>query len=106
MNPLRASKQKNKSPFRGGVAFAVFLGIGLSLGVAAGPAQAAHAIAHDRAEAKVAKEKISTVATKDVEETGSVATSTSDDTVSCERSRKRFFVEGEGWVVRRVTTCY
>jgi len=24
---------------------------------------------------------------------------------SCERSRKRFWVEGEGWIVRRVGTC-
>lgn len=25
---------------------------------------------------------------------------------ACERNRKRLWVEGEGWVVRRVTTCY
>ena len=25
---------------------------------------------------------------------------------NCDRSRRRLFVEGEGWIVRRVTTCY
>lgn len=25
---------------------------------------------------------------------------------NCQQSRKRLFVEGEGWLVRRVTTCY
>jgi hypothetical protein len=25
---------------------------------------------------------------------------------SCQKSRKRLWVEGEGWLVRRVTTCF
>ncbi|WP_244622903.1 hypothetical protein [Microvirga brassicacearum] len=29
-----------------------------------------------------------------------------DDGKNCGQSRKRLFVEGEGWIVRRVTTCY
>ncbi|WP_335645539.1 hypothetical protein [Methylobacterium durans] len=28
-----------------------------------------------------------------------------DDTANCSRSRRRLWVEGEGWIVRRVTTC-
>ena len=28
-----------------------------------------------------------------------------DDTANCSRSRRRLWVEGEGWVVRRITTC-
>ncbi|MCC0806056.1 hypothetical protein FPV16_07440 [Methylobacterium sp. W2] len=28
-----------------------------------------------------------------------------DDTLACTKSRKRLFVDGEGWIVRRVTTC-
>jgi hypothetical protein len=28
-----------------------------------------------------------------------------DDDAGCYRARKRLWVEGEGWIVRRVTTC-
>ena len=28
-----------------------------------------------------------------------------DDLTNCSRSRKRLWVDGEGWIVRRVTTC-
>ncbi|MCJ2090105.1 hypothetical protein MKK88_29575 [Methylobacterium sp. E-005] len=28
-----------------------------------------------------------------------------DDEVSCSRARRRLWIEGEGWVVRRITTC-
>ncbi|WP_155912048.1 hypothetical protein [Methylobacterium sp. 77] len=28
-----------------------------------------------------------------------------DDALACTKSRKRMFVDGEGWIVRRVTTC-
>ena len=28
-----------------------------------------------------------------------------DDEASCSRSRRRLWIEGEGWVVRRITTC-
>ncbi|MBO1021102.1 MULTISPECIES: hypothetical protein [unclassified Methylobacterium] len=28
-----------------------------------------------------------------------------DDALACTKSRKRLFVDGEGWIVRRVTTC-
>ncbi|WP_342353999.1 hypothetical protein [Methylobacterium soli] len=27
------------------------------------------------------------------------------DTANCSRSRRRLWVEGEGWIVRRITTC-
>ena len=40
---------------------------------------------------------------KDPETTSSVMP-TADD--KCLRSRKRLWVEGEGWVVRRVATCF
>lgn len=32
-------------------------------------------------------------------------TETEDDTANCSRTRRRLWVEGEGWIVRRVTTC-
>ncbi|WP_336489317.1 hypothetical protein [Methylobacterium nigriterrae] len=28
-----------------------------------------------------------------------------DEASTCSRSRRRLWVEGEGWIVRRVTTC-
>nr|USU34031.1 hypothetical protein NG677_10395 [Methylobacterium sp. OTU13CASTA1] len=28
-----------------------------------------------------------------------------DDLTNCSRSRRRLWVDGEGWIVRRVTTC-
>ena len=28
-----------------------------------------------------------------------------EEEANCSRSRKRLWVEGEGWIVRRITTC-
>jgi hypothetical protein len=39
------------------------------------------------------------------ETTSSVSTS-ADLEPTCLRSRKRLWIDGEGWVVRRVTTCF
>lgn len=33
------------------------------------------------------------------------ATEGEDDAANCSRIRRRLWVEGEGWVVRRITTC-
>ena len=43
--------------------------------------------------------------TASTETTGSVQRSASEEEPVCERPRKRLWVEGEGWVVRRVTIC-
>ena len=43
-------------------------------------------------------------AAQDPPATSSVETAADAD--GCLRSRKRLWVEGEGWVVRRVTTCF
>jgi hypothetical protein len=32
-------------------------------------------------------------------------TDAADDDAACTRARRRLWVEGEGWVVRRITTC-
>jgi hypothetical protein len=80
---------------------AVCLGGGLCLPVE--PAFAAQNV--DRGGAKQAVGNVTTLAAQDPETTGSIATEQSDD-VNCNRSRKRLWVEGEGWIVRRVTTCY
>jgi hypothetical protein len=57
------------------------------------------------AAAKPEKEAVTSVSARDVETTSSVQRSTGSDAY-CDVSRKRMFVEGEGWIVRRVTTCY
>ena len=49
------------------------------------------------------KDASTQIATHDPAETSSVEV---DDGKNCDQSRKRLFVEGEGWIVRRVTTCY
>ncbi len=36
----------------------------------------------------------------------SVEVSDESDGLNCGKSRKRLWVEGEGWVVRKVTTCH
>ena len=76
----------------------VFAGASLS-----GVAEAAPA-SHGAA-AKPSKETVTAVSARDVETTSSVQPTTSSD-AHCDISRKRMFVEGEGWIVRRVTTCY
>jgi hypothetical protein len=37
--------------------------------------------------------------------TGSIAKPLADAQPACDKARRRLWVEGEGWVVRRVTTC-
>ena len=40
-----------------------------------------------------------------VDATGSVAKPTEEEP-NCQKARRKMFVEGEGWIVRRVTTCH
>jgi len=74
---------------------------GLSL--ISGPALATHNVDHSGA--KQAAQQVTTLAAQDPETTSSIGASQNGD-VACDRSRKRLWVEGEGWIVRRVTTCY
>ena len=37
--------------------------------------------------------------------TSSIAKAPADQQPACDRARRRLWVEGEGWVVRRVSTC-
>ena len=39
------------------------------------------------------------------DEPSAIAKLPSDHQASCDRTRKRFWVEGEGWIVRRVSVC-
>ena len=44
--------------------------------------------------------------TRDVAATASVTAPAAEaDDAQCSTSRKKLFVDGEGWIVRRVTTC-
>ena len=103
MKASGASLQKRISPLSGGLKFFAFLSIVAGFGLAAESVQAAPA--GYGAAAKPSKEPVTAVAAKDVEETSSVRSGTGVDP-HCDISRKRMFVEGEGWIVRRVTTCY
>jgi hypothetical protein len=69
------------------------------------PVEAAQILPPERPASLGTKDKVASVASKDAETTGSIQAGASD-TSSCDRSRKRLFVEGEGWIVRKVTTCY
>ena len=59
------------------------------------------------AEAMPGTEGSSTTAPHRDAELGKVALTVEaeDETLACTKSRKRLFVDGEGWIVRRVTTC-
>ena len=67
------------------------------------PAEAASAAA---VRTKNAAAEVSTAAAvKEPETTGSVEKAVTLEP-NCAQSRRRLWVEGEGWIVRRVTTCY
>jgi hypothetical protein len=57
-----------------------------------------------KAKADKSKTDKSKLARSEPETTGSVGTP-ADAEPACDKTRKRLWVEGEGWVVRRVTTC-
>ncbi|WP_414473874.1 hypothetical protein [Microvirga sp. M2] len=104
MKRLSASLVSGKSLLESRIVFAVALGIAAGIALAPLPAEAAHA-SREVPVAQSVKAKGATVAAKDIEETGSIQARPAD-TSTCDRSRKRLFVKGEGWIVRRVTTCY
>ena len=94
----------------GTASFALMIGLALVLFPLA-PAEAAprarhhhhHAAALKTATHKKAKPKL---AQAEPATTGSLSKGASADQPACDRARRRLWVEGEGWVVRRVSTCY
>jgi len=46
------------------------------------------------------------VAVNDPATTSSIAVPAPAQDANCQKSRKRLWVDGEGWIVRRVTTCF
>jgi hypothetical protein len=104
MTALRASNHNKNSSFGGGTLLLACLILTTGMAFAAQPVEAAHALARDGKVIKAETKSTTEVAVKDPEATGSIQPS--DDSLNCSQSRKRLFVEGEGWIVRRVTTCY
>ncbi|MEE1613870.1 hypothetical protein [Microvirga sp. CF3016] len=103
MKTSGASARRRFSPLGGGLKIMAGLAIAVGFGLAAERTDAAHA--GHTVTAKPVKATATAVAAKDVETTSSIESKPTNDG-SCDISRKRLFVEGEGWIVRRVTTCY
>lgn len=103
MVALKAWVKRRNSPAGEGLRLFASCVVAAGLTLGALQAQAAPATPGDRGDAKVTREKVTALAAKDPETTSSIQ---SDADANCSRSRKRLWVEGEGWIVRRVTTCY
>ena len=100
---LGASVQKRSTPHCGSLKLVAVLSVLAGSGLTALPVQAAARA--EQGAASVSGQSVTAVAAKDVETTSSIRSNSSDD-ARCDVARKRLFVEGEGWIVRRVTTCY
>ncbi len=103
MGVVTPSVKSIKSARGGGLSILAAVCIAGSISLLPGSAMATHGA--DHASTKQAAQKTTTLAAQDPETTSSIETGRNDD-VACDRSRKRLWVEGEGWIVRRVTTCY
>ena len=105
MSDRKLPRNRKIVSLRGGLRFFAPMVILAGVALVSLPVHAAPAASPATQAVSSAKDKVSTVAVKAPETTGSLQPSTNGD-VACARSRKRLFVEGEGWIVRRVTTCY
>ena len=105
MTDRKLPRHRKIMPFHGSLRLFAPAMILAGVALISPPAHAAPAASPATQAVSSAKDKVSTVAVKEPETTGSLQPSTNGD-VACARSRKRLFVEGEGWIVRRVTTCY
>lgn len=82
---------------------ALLIGSALLFAVPSPAAAAPQERSRATTDVKIAASKI---AQADPATTGALAKSTADDQPACDRPRRRLWVEGEGWVVRRVSACY
>jgi hypothetical protein len=80
----------------------------LILGVvlAATPLTAALAAPSEARQAAGRTQTAAAAAAATVDVTGSVAAKPAGEEPNCQKARRKMFVEGEGWIVRRVTTCH
>jgi len=84
---------------RAGLAALAGLAVAFGLMAFAEPARAA-----DGLQQKAIAQSQEAMAAKDPQTTSAI---TSNDLPSnCQRSRKKLWVQDEGWIVRKVTTCY
>jgi hypothetical protein len=68
------------------------------------PAEAApHPHSRHGADVKMARSKL---AQAEPETTSSISKTVGDEQLACDKPRRRLWVEGEGWVVRRVSACH
>jgi hypothetical protein len=89
------------SPVGASLAFATLLLGSMFLLASLAPSFAAPAAA-----AKPVKEKVAAVAASETDgpsATGSIRAE--DGGAGCQRARRKLWVDGEGWIVRRVTVC-
>ena len=77
----------------------------LGLPVLAAATSPAFAAAQASARTQLAAVELSKAGAIPEDSGSSEAKSAPDDDAGCYRARKRLWVEGEGWIVRRVTTC-
>ena len=89
--------------FRGAAPLALSLIFGLP--VVAAATSPAIAAAQASARTQLAAVELSKAGAAAEDSGSSEAKSAADDDAGCYRARKRLWVEGEGWIVRRVTTC-
>ena len=75
-------------------AAAAFAGLVL-IGLSTAPSLAAPAAGRSTTQMAEATQVSQTAATADSEE----------DSANCNKQRRRLWIEGEGWIVRRVTIC-
>ena len=98
MTPSRTPRAGTFLPL--GRVFLSFALIACAAATQASPAQPALQV---RSGAPTQGAKLATVKPGEPAQTSAIDDSSAQG--SCERSRKRFWVEGEGWIVRRVGTC-
>jgi hypothetical protein len=70
------------------------------------PLTPAEAAPPERGRAAVAPAATTKLAEADPATTSSLAKTAIDEEPACSRPRRRLWVEGEGWVVRRVSACH
>ena len=104
MTALRISKHNKNRSFGGVMKWLGCLVLAGGIALVVVPAEAANVAPPDGKAVKIALNTKTEVAVKDREETGSIEVSS--DGLSCSQARRKLFVEGEGWIVRKVTTCY
>ena len=70
------------------------------------PLAPAEAAPQERTRLAAATDKATKLAEADPATTSSLSKAAGEEDQTCSRPRRRLWVEGEGWVVRRVSACH